>query len=367
MPTAHSVIAILLILVLAAGFATGIAGLLVARPADDAHAASGPGPAAAVARRITGGAATGDFESVLEEEIFLRKPAVTLFATLRYVLFRAGNEGVVVGSDGWLYTLEELERHPGDAAELDRRLEFVARTAEGLRARGTEVVVALLPGKARIHDEHLRGRWRALADHPRYERAREWLTERGVTVADLRPPLAEIPAAFLERDTHWTPEGAKAAAWEVARVAHGLTLDGVQRASFETVAGERLTVAGDLMSFVPVGPFARALGLGPRTVELTQTVATSASGLGLFDTPRIPVTLVGTSYSADERWNFIGELKEALGMDVLNVADEGLGPYVPMADYLASDAFAEVKPALIVWEIPERYLTLPGVEVPELP
>ena len=49
-------------------------------------------------------------------------------------------------------------------------------------------------------------------------------------------------------------------------------------------------------------------------------------------------------------------MKEALGANVLNVADEGQGPIVPMVNYLKSKAFLETPPELIVWEIPERFL-----------
>ena len=56
------------------------------------------------------------------------------------------------------------------------------------------------------------------------------------------------------------------------------------------------------------------------------------AGGGLFGTQTIPVTLVGTSYSADERWNFTGALQTALGADVLNLATEGRGPLPPMRE-----------------------------------
>jgi alginate O-acetyltransferase complex protein AlgJ len=81
--------------------------------------------------------------------------------------------------------------------------------------------------------------------------------------------------------------------------------------------------------------------------------------LGLFDEVTIPVTLVGTSYSAGRPWNFDGALKEVLGADVLNVAAEGQGPLVPMQRYLDSPRFADAPPALVIWEIPERYVVLP--------
>jgi alginate O-acetyltransferase complex protein AlgJ len=71
------------------------------------------------------------------------------------------------------------------------------------------------------------------------------------------------------------------------------------------------------------------------------------------------VALVGTSYSQDERWGFADALKVALGADVLNVAARGEGPFAPMRAYLEGETVVDVPPELVVWEIPERYLTIP--------
>ena len=77
------------------------------------------------------------------------------------------------------------------------------------------------------------------------------------------------------------------------------------------------------------------------------------------------MTLVGTSYSANTNWNFEGFLKEYLETDVLNMADQGLGPLVVMDKYLENDAWKNSPPRLVIWEMPERYLLMPhGVSAP---
>jgi alginate O-acetyltransferase complex protein AlgJ len=78
----------------------------------------------------------------------------------------------------------------------------------------------------------------------------------------------------------------------------------------------------------------------------------------LFGDEKIPVALVGTSYSANPLWNFAGFLEEALQTDVINAAEEGQGPFETMKTYLASAAFRDNPPELVVWEIPERYLVV---------
>lgn len=69
--------------------------------------------------------------------------------------------------------------------------------------------------------------------------------------------------------------------------------------------------------------------------------------------------LVGTSYSANELWDFPGALRKHLGRDLINVAEEGDGPLVPMVSYLNSSDFENHPPQVVIWEFPERYLAQP--------
>ena len=356
-------VAILFIVVMVVGFAT--ATIALARwesPAADTSTTTGLSLAPLVDGSISERA-----EAELESGIPVRTVALRVTATLKYLLFRTGNDGVVVGRDGWLYTREEFEHHPSDVAVLTSRLEFIGDVSDALADVGVELLVTIIPSKARIVTEPLPARWANLGLHPRYDTALDWLATRGIATIDIQNVLGSIPDPFLRADTHWTPSGAREVAAAIAAAVSEL---GVGTAApptlYETRAAEPIEVAGDLISFIPVGPLAPLLGLGPQSIRTTETIQTSVPSLGLFDTPQIPVTLIGTSFSADERWNFIGELKRELGMDVLNISAEAVGPFVPMVDYLTGPALAEVRPELVVWEIPERYLTLPDVQVPEL-
>jgi alginate O-acetyltransferase complex protein AlgJ len=107
------------------------------------------------------------------------------------------------------------------------------------------------------------------------------------------------------------------------------------------------------------------LGLEPENVRIVKTIpAETEHGSGgendqstLFSDNTPIVTLVGTSYSADPKWNFEGYLKEYLQTDVLNAAEQGLGPFETMKKYLQNESFLKTPPKLVIWEIPERYLT----------
>ena len=151
--------------------------------------------------------------------------------------------------------------------------------------------------------------------------------------------------------------GAELVASTLATEAELLGFSSFKTEDFATIEQETIDHEGDLLSFIPLGKFRH---IGPKPDKLTKLQTTKrgdlGNGLGLFGNTSIPITLVGTSYSANPLWNFEGALKEALGADVLNVADEGEGPTVPMVNYLKSEAFLETPPELIIWEIPERFL-----------
>ncbi len=316
---------------------------------------------------VVDGSWTSSFQSGFEEALFFRDGAVALWAAARYALFRSGAPGVVVGEGGRLYTAEEFETRADYEERLLARLGQVTVVRDALEAKGIDLVVALVPSKARVQPQHLRQthlRRRppaVLAD--RYSTAIAVLSKAGVPAPDLRPALTH-ESSFLRRDTHWTPGGAAVVAQTLAIPGRdSLDRSGVGRSAFESFPGDTVSHTGDLMAFLPLGPFEKRFGLGPEEVLLFETQAPAvdsdtADPLALFDTPSIPVALVGTSYSADPLWNFAGFLQEALEAEVLTVAEEGKGPFEPMEAYLRSDTIAEIPPHLVIWEIPERYLTV---------
>ena len=68
------------------------------------------------------------------------------------------------------------------------------------------------------------------------------------------------------------------------------------------------------------------------------------------------IALVGTSYSAARIWSFESQLKGALGADIVNYAQEGHGPFVPMRSFMDKLQAGDVTVKAVIWEIPVRYL-----------
>ena len=316
---------------------------------------------AAVGADLIGGAWASAFEHKLDEEAPHRAIALPLWGAIEYLGFGDGREGVVVGENGVLYTDEELRAYPDEAAAEAAQLALILRVRALLAERGVKLVVALLPAKARVEEAQL-GRVWPEGPRGRYGRFLGALHENGVVAPDLRPVFAEVEAsgrpAFLPTDTHWAPEAAEATAQKLAAViAEGALLPAQGGAVYARSLGEIEPHEGDLLKYIPLGPLAEGLGPAPdRFATLRAELRSGGGGGGPLDAVAVPGTVVGTRYSFNPRFGFAAALQIALGADVLNAAQEGLGPVTPMVRYLLDDALRESPPQLVIWEIPERYL-----------
>lgn len=310
------------------------------------------------------GALTAKLDSVYRQSLPHRDGAIGMMGALRYLAVGEGRKGVVTGSDGWLFTAEEIRPLTED---LDQSLARIARVRDRLEAAGSKLVIVPVPGKLDVHVAHTDAET-AQGIATLYDAFLAGLRERDVAVLDARAALrvdAARNAAFFRTDTHWTPHGAQHVAQALA--ASGLVVQGDTDFSIST--GTEIEFTGDLVSFVTTEALAPVVGLVPEEAK-PYVVSPSAAGgnLDIFAGTQAGATvLVGTSYSANPTFSFAEALKLALRQDVLNLAEEGRGPARPMLDYLASPEFKETPPALVIWEFPVRYLTDPelwGVQGP---
>ncbi len=300
-------------------------------------------------------------EDQVDEHAPWREPAITAWAVAEHLLFHEGRPGVLEGDPGWLFSDEELRCYPDEDGVLAQRLVWMEQVRDHLRARGSELMVALLPSKARVRADAL-GRYQlpGCAD-ARFARTHQGLVELGILAPDLRPVMAagvaQGEAVFLRTDTHWTPAGAQ----RVARaLAAAQPVAGLADGSWELSWDQPAEHLGDLTRYLPLGPLMDALGPAPDQLSTPRSQGQAGGEpLGLLDEVVVPVALVGSSYSADPRWGFAALLRHALQADVLEAAQVGQGPWLPMRSYLKDDAFLETPPRLVIWEIPERYVTAP--------
>lgn len=307
---------------------------------------------------VTGKAAHA-YETGLDAGVPFRDPSVGFWATLNYRLFREARDGALVGKDGWLFTTEEFQTSgtAKDDQERQAKLDYIHEVRDGLRAKGARLVVALIPAKARVYAEELGGLKVPGDKAPVYEDFRQKITALGVPAPDLLATLTTAKTqgnVFVRTDTHWSPLGARVAAQAVVVAVKSAYPDlQLPAAQFQTTEASTPSTAGDLLRYLPLPK-----GEGPQAGQLRvpTTTRTDAGGGGLLGDDPVAVALVGTSYSAIKDWNFAGALRQALGSDLVNAADEGEGPIVPMRAYLKSQAYRDTPPKLVIWEIPERYL-----------
>lgn len=307
---------------------------------------------------VVTGAWAHTYETGLDAGVPFRDPSVSLWGTVNYRLFHEAREGALVGTDCWLYTSEEFQASAPqvDRADVAQKLTYIREVRDRLKAQGSVMLVALVPAKVRVYPEHL-GALRVPAVKANlYQDFRARVLALGIPAPDLYTALIQAKLqgdVFIRTDTHWSPFGAKVVAREVAwAVRQAFPQLELPAASFHTTPSSAPVPLGDLLHYLPLPK-----GQGPQAVmvRVPTTVKVGAGG-GLLGEDPVAVTLVGTSYSAVKDWNFEGALKQALGADVLNVADAGQGPIVPMRAYLKSQAIKDAPPKLVIWEIPERFL-----------
>ncbi|MCK2150369.1 alginate O-acetyltransferase [Marinobacter alexandrii] len=308
-----------------------------------------------------------DVESHYDDGFPVRELGTNLWAAINYTLFREGRPGVTVGEQGWLFTDEELFLGAETPAVIDRNLERVQAVAEHLRSEGVPLALLVVPSKARLYSEKLGDLQPVPEMRALYQRFLTQMQPAPVVAPDLLPNLADArfkgTQVFLRTDTHWTPAGAdvfaRSAATAIQQAFSGQAWGDTE---FKTSLGETRKHEGDLLTYLPLEPLFPDLGPDPETVTERSTAPAddgSTSAESLFAETTADVVLVGTSYSANPLWDFPGALKRHLGRDLINVSDEGQGPFQPMTEYLRSDEFRNHPPELVIWEFPERYLAQP--------
>lgn len=305
------------------------------------------------------------FEKHYDKQFALKELGTNAWAALEFSLFGEGRPGVVVGRQDWLFTDEEFK--PANNPQLlQDNWALIGAVQHELKRRNIELVLALLPAKVRLYPEQLAADRPVAAQQQLYARARQLMQEQQLPGPDLLAELERAKASeavFLRTDTHWTPFGAAVAAKGLADylAERGDWARGQQRFVTSTAASQNHE--GDLLSFLPLTPYFSALrppaeSLQPRRTEPLEEAADSDAALFGEATPQ--VALVGTSYSANPKWNFIGALKQELGSDLLNYAENGHGPLVPMLRLLQRGPEETAELRLVIWEFPERYLMLPS-------
>lgn len=282
------------------------------------------------------GKAMRDMERAIDTGNDFYKASLNLWSWLEFKLFGQGMQGVIRQPDGILYTADEFAWDRNSLAHYEANKQFIRNAAQELRTNNIELLIALVPAKARLAG--------LLPVYKRqaYDDFRSWASDQGIAVCDVSSSLSLD--SFQKTDTHWTPQGSLHVAQAIATcLSHNTP-------AAEPPHATPIVHKGDLMAYLPF--LARTESLSPYAYPTQGNV----SAADLFGERASDTVLVGTSYSANPAWQFHPALEYALKENVLNMAKEGLGPYAAMRDFLSHDTLNKSK--RVIWEIPERYLTL---------
>jgi alginate O-acetyltransferase complex protein AlgJ len=303
-----------------------------------------------------------DFEKFVTRHHPYRDVSLNSWAALDLKAFGTGKTGVVVGSEGWMFTSEEFPLPSLRERVLTKNLEQVRTMVEALHRKGIEVLIVPIPGKAELYSEHV-------PEHLRghifpASQVTDYLTQHRIPWVPVKDILDRArrdgKEVFFRSETHWTPEGAQRTAAGVTQwlAAHGKTT--WHATSFQVTSAGQKTLESDLESFIPVRPTYADLLPPAETYTAYRVVRTNASNdaASLFSDAANPVALVGTSYSADERWNFTGWLRAMLRTEIDNVSEKAKGPFVPMEKFLAMHDAGKTAAHLVIWEMPVRSMAI---------
>ena len=302
-------------------------------------------------------------ETHYDDEFPIKRLGTNLWAALDFTLFNEGRPGVVLGRNQWLFSDEEFKPWPNAEQNVAGNYALVEGVRQTLKAHGVKLVMAVVPSKVRLYPEHMGDARPASIHADLYRDFHAQLAASQIIAPDLLGPLQQAKQGgaqvFLRTDTHWTPDGAQVAAQQLAAaIGSQFPLSGEPQ-QFVTEAEKTEQHNGDLERVLPRDPLFSNLMPPSEPLEKRSTRAANDqadSEDALFADSEVPVTLVGTSYSANPNWNFVGALKQALRSDVINDSKDGHGPILPMLAYLKSDAFKNTPPQVLIWEFPERYL-----------
>jgi alginate O-acetyltransferase complex protein AlgJ len=280
------------------------------------------------------------------------------------------------GSSGWLFLGDELTVHDQPQLNAAQRKADVLKIQKALAVKGIKLLVVVVPDKSRIEASHLGMLHRPATFAPRASQWVDELKKAGVEAIDLTDTLSAFKqkngAAFLKSDSHWTEQGAEAAARSVsaevlrlkivATPTQGLTVD---KRIVTNRPGDLIRLAGVEWLFDTLQPQQdlaqeSTFKVGSKAQEKSTLGTASAASVSaqtddLFGDADLPnIVVIGTSFSRTS--NFVPFIEKELNAKIANLARNGGDFSGAMNTYLSSVAFKKTPPKLVIWEIPERVL-----------
>jgi hypothetical protein len=282
-------------------------------------------------------------------------------------------EKAVMGYHGWLFYrpgMRYLVERPAGASESQSQsglpLRAIRSFRDQLHERGIRLLVVPVPNKESVYPEMLakRAENAGIVVGQRTRRLLDELARYGIEHVDLfevfrRAKLESSPSdrgrLYLADDSHWSPEGARAAARAVAArvLESGSVARGDRIYGLQPVTVRRL---GDLIEMLHSQPIERAVE--PESVPCLQVVQAGTRAL-YHDVAESEVLILGDSflriYEHDEPGaaGFVAHLARELGRPLATIVNDGGGATLVRRELARRPAVLANK-RLVIWQFAER-------------
>ena len=246
----------------------------------------------------------------------------------------------------------------------DESIDLLAELSQALAAQGTTLIYLPLPTKSLAMPDQLPQAARDLGFDLTiaatvYDDIFRRLSGADILSVNLRNTLRTAPegqGSFFATDFRMTPAGARRAAIALSDLIRATAgFDDLPKSLFETRQTGNVVIQSDMYNVLQRHCSA------PLPPVQTDTFATSRFQTGvaqpdtaIFGTGRADarIALLGTEYIGGPMANFAGFLAENTGLDVIEYTVDGGGSFAAVSSYLTSRAFAEARPAFLIWANP---------------
>jgi alginate biosynthesis protein AlgX len=258
------------------------------------------------------------------------------------------------GNNGYLLYAGDFS--PNNFA-IDGRTQYYGQLDQALKSKGIQLIVSPLPSRTIVYPEALdknqplQSTYSTDVARENYKKSFQRLTDLGLHTTDLlstaikQRQMDDSKNLYFARDYHWTSEGARLYAQATAQ-------EVMKFEAYNSLKKEKFTNTY-LRSENAESRLAYLLQLvcGTKTPpEKINVYETTRDGGNLLGDDTYPVVMIGSSYSAELKYNFEGFLKEALGSNVLNAAVSGGGYNASLEAYFLGKEYANEKPKFLIWE-----------------
>ncbi|MCD0162690.1 hypothetical protein IHN63_15480 [Deinococcus sp. 6YEL10] len=287
----------------------------------------------------------------------MKRQIATLAMMISSVATAISYPPALVGKDGYLFAPRMESYLPEWGGYVNTSsYEMIDNLKQTLNKKGIDVYVVIVPTKISVLQKYLPDEVKLSdTDKSRYDTITKKLNDRAVVNVPIKQILENQAngRSYFKQDTHWNPEGSRAAANALATAISNKSATLSKIPSLKISAKEQIKQSnpGDLVKLLPENQQA-AYKSGEKFTSINFTKAEA----GLLGDDYPDIVLLGSSYSSSNL-GFADSLAYALQKDVLNVsmpANSKFGIWSSIEKYFNGSDFKSHVPKIVILEFPER-------------